>query len=175
MANDAEATFHDFVVTRSAGLYRLARLLVADPGRAEDLLQTTLLRTWRSWPKVSRAANPDAYVGKIMVNAAISRWHRLWRREFPTAFVPDLLATDAYTAVDEWFVLIAAVRALPPRQRAAIVLRYFCDLDDDAIAASLGCATSTVRSQISRALVHLRVDAARNPLSPTDESDSELK
>jgi RNA polymerase sigma-70 factor (sigma-E family) len=173
VTDDAEAGFREFALSRSAGLYRLAVLLVADPGGAEDILQVTLVRTWRAWAKVARADNPDAYVRKIMVNAAVSMWRRPRSVEMPTATVPDKAAPSAVETVDDRLLLISAVRSLPPRQRAAVVLRYFCDLDDEAIGAILGCTISTVRSQISRALGHLRVEGETNPTASIAESHRE--
>jgi RNA polymerase sigma-70 factor (sigma-E family) len=166
MGKAAEREFHDFVVERSGALAGLARLLAADHDAAEDLLQVALLRAWRSWRRVRQAEAPEAYFRKIMVNAAVSGWRRGWRAELPASPLPEVPAADQYSAVADRDYLIRAVRGLPPRQRAAVVLRYFSDLDDAEIADALGCSVSTVRSQISRALTSLRVaaDAATVPV-----------
>jgi RNA polymerase sigma factor (sigma-70 family) len=95
-----------------------------------------------------------------MVNAAVSGWRRGWRAELAADPLPEAPAADQYRAVADRDYLIRAVRELPPRQRAAVVLRYFSDLDDAEIADALGCSVSTVRSQISRALTSLRVAAS---------------
>jgi RNA polymerase sigma-70 factor (sigma-E family) len=163
---DADGHFHDFVVSRTPGLSRLARLLSSDSGAAEDLVQVTLLRAWRSWPRVIGATDPDAYVRRIMVNTAVSAWRRRWRVEVPTDAVPQGVTADGYQQVDDRDHLVRTVRALPARQRAAIVLRYFADLDDAAVADALGCSIATVRSQISRALARLRVTATDPSTSP---------
>lgn len=160
MGKAAEREFHDFVVARSGALAGLARLLAADAHAAEDLLQVSLLRAWRSWRSVRQAESPEAYIRKIMVNAAVSGWRRRWRAESPADPLPEMPAEDQYQAVADRDYLIRAVRALPPRQQAAVVLRYFSDLDDAEIADALGCGVSTVRSQISRALASLRVAAS---------------
>jgi len=152
-----EQDFHDFVVAGSATLFRLARMLAPDPHAGEDLLQATLLKAWSAWPRVRRAENPDAYVRRVMVNLATKSRRRHWRGETPTALLPERPAVDELTAIDNRDALVTAVRRLPPRQRTAVVLRYFADLDDAAIADALGCSVATVRSQISRALVALRV------------------
>jgi RNA polymerase sigma-70 factor (sigma-E family) len=155
--HDLDGSFHDYVVARGPALYRLARLLSADPAAAQDLVQTALLRAWTSWSRVRAADDPDAYVRRILVNAARSGWRRRWRGESPAEMVGAPSAADGYQQVDDREQLMAALRALPPRQRAAVVLRYFCDLDDPAIAGLLGCSATTVRSHISRALARLRV------------------
>jgi RNA polymerase sigma-70 factor (sigma-E family) len=152
-----EQDFHDFVVAGSTGLFRLARMLAADPQAGEDLLQATLLKTWSAWPRVRRADNPDAYVRRVMINLATKGRIRRWRGEVPTAALPDTPGPDEHAAVDDRDALTNAVRQLPPRQRAAVVLRYFADLDDAAVADALDCSVATVRSQISRALATLRV------------------
>jgi RNA polymerase sigma-70 factor (sigma-E family) len=163
-----ERDFHDFVVARSSSLARLARLLSSDPHAGEDLLQSTLLKTWSAWPRVARAENPDAYVRRVMVNTAAKGLRRRWRGEVPTETLPDVAGPDASHTVDERDALTIAVRRLPPRQRAAVVLRYFADLDDQEIADALECSVATVRSQISRALAALRVRSADDALSPKE-------
>lgn len=173
MDGSTEQEFHDFVVTHSPALARLARLLVANPDAAKDLVQVVLLRAWRSWHRVSRAEDPDAYVRKILVNAAVSGRRRRWRGELPTSQVPELPAGDDYQRLADRDYLVGAVRALPPRQRAAVVLRYFCDLDDRAVADVPGCSVATVRSQISRALARLRVTAAPDGQPVTNPSRQE--
>ena len=165
-----ESDFHDFVVDRSPSLSRLARVLSADAHAGEDLLQSTLLKTWSAWARVSRAENPDAYVRRVMVNTAMKTRLRRWRGELPTETLPEVAGPDAARTVDERDALTTAVRRLPPRQRAAVVLRYFADLDDQEIAAALDCSVVTVRSQISRALRALRVRSLDDTLSPKEAS-----
>lgn len=83
-------------------------------------------------------------------------------------------AHDAYQQIDDRGQLIEALRVLAPGQRAAIVLRYFCDLDDATIAGLLGCSQATVRSQVSRGLNHLRVvDLGSRPRSSPANSRQE--
>jgi RNA polymerase sigma-70 factor (sigma-E family) len=160
-----EEDYREFVVAASAGLARLARMLSADPHASEDLLQATLLKTWSAWPRVRKTENPDAYVRRVMVNTAAKSHRRLWRGEIPTAVLPEHLGADDTRTIDDRSELVDAVRRLPARQRAAVVLRYFLDLPDRDIADSLGCSVATVRSQISRALVTLRVQSQDDSLS----------
>ncbi|MEN3309167.1 MAG: hypothetical protein V7603_5369 [Micromonosporaceae bacterium] len=153
--------FEEFVAVRSGRLLRTAYLLTHDWSRAEDLLQTALARAWLAWSRIR--ANPDPYVRKIMVNTYASWWRRRWNSEDPTDRLPDQFATDGYgvdpqTMIDERDALWRALRRLPKRQRAVIVLRYFEDLTEADIADALGCAVGTVKSQASKALAKLRVD-----------------
>jgi RNA polymerase sigma-70 factor (sigma-E family) len=161
---DLDGAFHDLVVTEGPSLYRLARLLSEDSAAAEDLVQDALVRAWKSWPRVCAAEDRAAYVRRILVNAARTGWRRRWRVESPRGMISAPSAHDAYEQVDDREQLIEALGVLAPRQRAAIVLRYFCDLDDATIADLLGCSRATVRSHVSRALAQLRIaESARFP------------
>jgi len=162
--------FHDFVVAGAPGLLRLARMLSADPHAGEDLMQATLLKAWSAWPRVRRADNPDAYVRRVMVNLATKNRLRRWGGEVPTAVLPELPGNDEHAASDDRDALVQAVRQLPAKQRAAVVLRYFGDLDDAAIADALTCSVTTVRSQISRALATMRVARVDDAASAKEAS-----
>jgi RNA polymerase sigma-70 factor (sigma-E family) len=165
-----EQDFHDFVVAASVGLARLARMLSVDPHASEDLLQATLLKTWSAWPRVRRTDNPEAYVRRVMVNTAAKGSSRRWRGEVPTGVLPEAAGPDATGVVDDRNVLVHAVRRLPARQRAAVVLRYFLDLSDQDIADSLDCSVATVRSQISRALAAMRVSSPDDSMSTREST-----
>jgi RNA polymerase sigma-70 factor (sigma-E family) len=154
--------FEEFMTSRWAGLVRLAFGLTGDRWLAEDLAQTALANAYASWWRVRRADDPDAYVRQILINASKSRWRRSRVAEQPAerqAEVPDP-AADPAAAIGERSVLLTALAALPPRQRAVVVLRYWEDLSDAQVAALLGCSASTVRSQAARALAKLRASGA---------------
>ncbi len=156
------AQFEDFMTSRWAGLVRLAFGLTGDRWLAEDLAQTALASAYASWWRVRRADDPDAYVRRILINASKGRWRRGRVAEqpaAPAAEVPDP-AADPATTVGDRSALLAALSALPPRQRAVVVLRYWEDLSDAQAAALLGCSASTVRSQAARALAKLRASVA---------------
>ncbi|MEV0618389.1 SigE family RNA polymerase sigma factor [Nonomuraea sp. NPDC050404] len=151
------ADFVAFVEARSPRLLRTAYLLCHDWAQAEDLLQTALVRAWRSWGRVGE--HPDAYVSRILVNAYLSWRRRFWRRELPTDAPPETAAPgDLIGLTDERTVLWAALRRLPPRQRAVLVLRFFEDLSEVSVARALNCSVGTVKSQTSKALAKLRID-----------------
>jgi RNA polymerase sigma-70 factor (sigma-E family) len=153
--------FEEFMTSRWAGLVRLAFGLTGDRWLAEDLAQTALVSAYASWWRVRRADDPDAYVRRILINASKSRWRRSRAEQpaEPQAEVPDP-AADPAAAIGERSALLTALAALPPRQRAVVVLRYWEDLSDAQAAALLGCSASTVRSQAARALAKLRASGA---------------
>ncbi|MEV0419780.1 SigE family RNA polymerase sigma factor [Streptosporangium canum] len=146
--------FAAFVAARGTSLLRVAYLACGDDRDAEDLLQTALERTYRKWDRV-RYDNPEPYVRRVIVNTAISRARRrAILRILPTHTPPELPVRE--TDVDLRHVLMDALRALPPRQRAVVVLRYWEDLGETQTAEILGCSAGTVKSQASKALTKLR-------------------
>lgn len=154
----AEDDFREFVTARWSGLLRTAYLLTGDRARAEDLVQSALVRAHRHWPAVRREGTAEAYVRKIMVNLNTDWWRRLGSRERRVESVPDSRhAVDAYAAFELRDELWAALQQLPTRMRAALVLRFFEDLSEAETAAVLGCSVGTVKSQCSRGLARLRL------------------
>lgn len=137
--------FAEFVAARSGSLLRTAYLLTGDHQRAEDLVQTTLTKVYLRWPRVSRMDQPTAYARRILVNQALSpRW---WRssREL-VARLPERAGEGYDDRVAISNTVWNAVLALPPRQRAVVVLRYYEDLSEVEIAEVLGVAPGTVKS-----------------------------
>jgi RNA polymerase sigma-70 factor (sigma-E family) len=151
--------FSAFAQSRWPGLVRLAFGLTGDRWTAEDIAQATLAKAYVAWWRVRRADDPDAYLRRILVNTSNRRFRRRRVTEQP-GDVPDTPTDGLADQVGERAALLAALRLLPPRQRAVIVLRYWEDLNDAEIAAALGCTPGTVRSQLSRALAKLRVSPA---------------
>jgi RNA polymerase sigma-70 factor (sigma-E family) len=143
---------------------RTATLLTAgDAHLAEDLVQSTLTKLYVAWPSYRRADNPDGYVRRVLVNALTDERRRWWRRrERPMAEVPDLAAAEPVSG-EVGDGLRAALSQLPPRMRAALVFRYFYDLDVADTADALGCSPGTVKSQTARALERLRTVIGQNP------------
>ena len=147
--------FGAFAESRWPGLVRLAFGLTGDRWVAEDLAQATLARAYVAWRRVSRADDPDAYLRRILVNTSTRRFRRPRVTE-QSGDPPETAVAGPADLVDERTALLAALRQLPPRQRAVVVLRYWEDLTDVQIGAALGCSPGTVRSQLSRALAKLR-------------------
>jgi RNA polymerase sigma-70 factor (sigma-E family) len=152
---DTEDDFRQFVAARQRALMRTAWLLTGDWGKAEDLVQTALVRAWPHWKRAAGEGTPEAYVRRIMINKALDWRRRLWRGEVPTEILPDVGAA-VQQDLDTRQVLVNALRRLPPRQRAVLVLRFFDDLSEAATAAAMGCSVGTVKSTTSRALTALR-------------------
>ncbi|MGH9132123.1 MAG: SigE family RNA polymerase sigma factor [Acidimicrobiales bacterium] len=154
---DTDSGFAEFARSRSAALLRTAYLLVGDLGEAEDLLQVALLRSERHWSRASGA--PDAYVRAALVNLATDRWRRRVRRPVETALEDEL---DAIASADpcaqllDRAILMAALRELPLRQQAVVVLRFFEDLSVAETAVMLRCSEGAVKSYSSRAFHRLR-------------------
>jgi RNA polymerase sigma-70 factor (sigma-E family) len=150
-------TFEEYVLTRGPALVRLARLLVGDNHRAEDLVQDALARAYPRWNRICRVDQPDSYLRRMLVNARNSWWRRRLNHEVAVPAVADRAGTDDVGgAAADRDAMWRLVRALPPRQRAVLVLRFYEDLDDAAIADILGCSLVTVRSHAMRALATLR-------------------
>jgi RNA polymerase sigma-70 factor (sigma-E family) len=156
--NERDEQFHDFVLARRAGLVRTATLLCAGDGHlAEDLVQSTLTKLYVGWPAFRRADNPEGYVRRALVNALTDEKRRLWRRrERPVAELPDQAFQGSHDDAPGGDRLRRALKALPPRMRAAVVFRYFYDLGVAETADALNCTEGTVKSQTARALDKLR-------------------
>lgn len=150
-----DASFQEYVASRGQALARTAYLLCGSHADADDLVQAALAKAYARWPHIASLDSPDGYVRRIMANQHVS-WWRSRRRERLTDRAPDVAVPDVTAHHATASALREGVRALPPRQRAAVVFRYYEDLDDAAIADALGCSVATVRSQISRALATLR-------------------
>jgi RNA polymerase sigma-70 factor (sigma-E family) len=149
--------FREYVEAKQTALWRAAYLMAGDPHLAQDLVQTALARAWRSWERVNRAEDADAYMYRILANVFASSLRRKWRGELPSGdAMPDPPAGEDGAAWEDRMVLLAAVRVLPRRQRAVITLRYYLDQTEGQTAQALGCSVGTVKSQASKALATLR-------------------
>lgn len=154
--------FDDFVRARSGALLQVAYLLVGDRHAAEDLLQDVLAQVYVRWRRVR--TSPEAYVRRALVNRAATRWRRRSRRPEQALGDLDPAQPDGAEGVVLRETVLTALRALPVRQRAAVVLRYLADLPVADVAEALGCSEGAVKSHTSRGVAHLR-----QILSPTDD------
>lgn len=147
--------FTEFVHAAWPGLYRTAYLMLGGHQLAEDLVQTSLAKTYASCRKVKDPAAAPAYARVVLANTAASWFRRRgWRNERPTETLPEAAAdVDASTRP----AVVQALATLAPRQRAVVVLRYYDDLSVREVARTLGIAEGTVKSQTSDALARLRV------------------
>ena len=156
--------FDRFVADNANGLVRTAYLMVGDLHEAEDLVQETLFKVASKWPRVSAMENPVAYTRRILVNLALHGRSKRSRNRAELKATPpaETVATAAHLDIHD--ELFDALAALPPRQRAALVLRYFLDLPEAEVAAALGCSLGTVKSSTSRGLKRLE-----ETLRPTNQ------
>lgn len=116
--------FAEFVTARSHALLRAAWLLTGDAGRAEDLLQVALARSWRHWGRIAES-NAEGYVRRVLFTAYLSGWRRQWRAEVPSAAPPERASTeDVAAATASRDGLRRALAGLTRRQRAVVILRY---------------------------------------------------
>ncbi|MBO9523934.1 MAG: SigE family RNA polymerase sigma factor [Nocardioidaceae bacterium] len=151
MATAAESdAFDAFVRARLPHLLRFARALSGDEHAAADLVQDALERTLLGWRRIV-SEDPEGYVRRAMVNRSVSVW-RKQRRERLTDDPPP----QRYDDPERDHALFAALRRLPPRQRAVVALRYYEDLSEAQTAAVLGCSVGTVKSQAHQAMARLR-------------------
>ncbi|HEX8003196.1 MAG TPA: SigE family RNA polymerase sigma factor [Mycobacteriales bacterium] len=147
--------FDAFVARSGLALARLAWVVAGGRAAGEDLLQNTLIRVWRHWPRVRDAEDPDRYVRRILVNvhrsAPLGR-----RRELPLPDRDRAGDGDATDAVDARLTIEDALRRLPARQRAVVALRFLEQRSERETAELMGCSVGTVKSHSARALAALR-------------------
>jgi RNA polymerase sigma-70 factor (sigma-E family) len=157
--SDDDERFHAFAARSVAPLTRLAYLLCGEQHLADDLVQTCLIRLYRAWPTVRDKDAADPYARKVLLRCWLNERRRPWRRaESRDGHVPDTPApeTDPTRSVHHKEVLRVALAQLPPRQRAAVVLRYWSQHSVTETAAILRCSEGNVKSQSSRGLATLR-------------------
>jgi RNA polymerase sigma-70 factor (sigma-E family) len=149
----ANEGFTEYASSHWRWLVRSAVLLGCALHEAEDLAQTTLMRCYLAWPKVVGAANQDAYVAKVLINAYRQSRRRHWWRERPTAELPDEAQEhDATVAVDGTETVQRALAGMTSAHREVVLLRFYMQLGERQTAEALGVSPGTVKSRLSRAL-----------------------
>jgi RNA polymerase sigma-70 factor (sigma-E family) len=169
-------TFEEFAMARLHSLLRYAVVLTGDPDLAQDVVQEVLARAQVRWRRISEAEAPEAYVRRMVLNEYLS-WRRTWAVRHVHAVGERLVELDdarggvrdhAQGVVDAdelWHRLATLGR----KQRAVLVLRYYEQMEDEAIADLLGCSPATVRSQASKALRRLRLSSERQEFIHAEE------
>ena len=183
--------FAAFVRERGDHHLRVAVLLTGDWHAAEDLVQASLVKLYRAWPRLDTGAGQqteagqqtgagqggnagtgagaggypggvDAYLRRIMVNTQRSWWRARWRRETPAAQLPEGIQDDDIADRQALGGLVRqALAGLPRQQRAVLVLRYCEDLSEAEVAQILGCSPGTVKTHAHRGIVALRAVLGR--------------
>lgn len=155
-----DLSFEEWVGARVPALMRFAYLVTGSQHDAEEAVQSALASACEKWSRVGGTQDPDAYVRRMIANAYVSQWRRFGKRMQPvetdTRTAPD--HADAVAGNDAvWRVC----STLPRQQRAAVVLRFYEDLEYGEIARVLGVSEATARSHVSRALAALRDELGR--------------
>ncbi len=170
-------TFEQFAVARLPSLLRYAVVLTGDRDLARDVVQEVMARAQLKWRRISGADAPEAYVRRMVLNEYLS-WRRSWATRNVHAVGERLAdlgdarggvhdhAQDVVEADELWRRLATLSR----KQRAVLVLRYYEQLDDEAIADLIGCSPATVRSHASRALHNLRLSSEHRTMIHAEET-----
>ena len=164
----ADDSYEGFIAAHERSLLRFAYLITGEQADAEDVVQDAIIKVARHWHRL-RPEGALAYLRKAVTNEALQRSRRA--REVPA----DLSTLDreaspgALLRFEEDQAFFGHLQQLPAKQRAAVVLRYYLDLPDADIATQLSCSPQTVRSQIHRALDHLR-NSTSTRMEPRDEA-----
>ena len=152
-----EWTFEAVAVADARRLYSLALSILRDEGEAEDAVQETLLKTWRSWESVARMERPAAWLTRVCVNHCISRRRHLRSRGWPPLeLIESAIAAATRRPAADLVDIDRAYRRLSLRQRAAITLNYRHGYSVEECAVFMGCRPGTVRTHVARGLATLR-------------------
>ena len=171
MRADEEQAFREFVTSQMPQLRKLAYMTCGDWHTAEDAVADVLVKLYPRWRKLER---PDLYAKTMVYRAAIDETRRPWRRERAAGdAMPDVPQRDPASTSDERLRLRDALRAMPPRQRAAVFLRHYLGLSLEETAGVLDCNVGTAKSQTSRGLAKLRELLAAERINLTGEAIEE--
>ena len=157
-----ETDLEELYVRHMPGAVRVASLITGDADLAQDIAHDAFLRSVGRFRHLRQPEAFEAYLRRAVVNACTSHFRR---RKVEAAYLRGQARADApadepdHGRRDE---LRAALRALPPRQRAAVVLRYYADLSEQQAGEALGCSAAAVRSMVARAMETLRERISRS-------------
>ena len=154
-----DEAFSEFVGARQLHLRRVAYAVCGDWHRADDLLQTALVKLYVAWPRLHLDGREEGYVRQIIVRANIDEGRRPWRRERSGLDGHDPVARTELPT-EERSALFEALQELPVMQRKVIVLRHWLGLSVEETARELGIASGTVKSHSSRGLEKLKTTLA---------------
>lgn len=166
---DRDRDYIGFVTARLPWLRQLAYLLTQDWHRADDVVQTAIMQLYTHWQRVTQVDNPDGYARTVLVRSFLSE-RRRWGSRVQLTAEPLETATRVQDHASQ-IAVRTALTEIPPRQRATLVLRFYCDLSVEETAGVLRCSQGTVKSQTARGLDALRrmlVDTP-SPVVPATE------
>ena len=145
MSRADEDGYDDFFLTLLPGVNRVALRLVGDLPTAEDVVAEAFARAFASWGRVSRLSYRDAWLMRVATNLALDAVKRR-----PTPLLHPRHSSDPADEVVGRLVLTEALKALPKRQRQAVVMRYLADLPEEEVGEALGVSPGTVKAHLHR-------------------------
>jgi len=153
---DADQAVTALYQAHAVGLIRLAFVMLGDRPTAEDVVQEAFCGLYRRWSHLTDPAKSLPYVRSAVLNGCRSVIRQRARRDGRVAAEPPAASAETDALIgEEHRAVLAALRLLPPRQREALVLRFFLDLDEPEIARSMGISRGTVKSTVSRGIAAL--------------------
>ncbi|XVU21438.1 SigE family RNA polymerase sigma factor [Actinoplanes sp. CA-054009] len=152
MRADAEREYVEYARAGVPRLQRLAYTLCGDAHRASDLVQNTLVKLYTRWHRIRTVEHVDAYVRKMLLRQFLIEQRNPWARIRLSGEVPERPVHDN----EDRPALVAALKQLPPRQRAVLVLRFVYDLPVGEVAEVLDISDGTVKSQSAKGLAKMR-------------------
>ncbi len=156
MGRQTDEQFRRWAQTSRPRMRQTAFLLCGDWFLADDLVQDALVRLYEAWPRIGGGSDLTRYSRRVLVNLYLDHRRRPSRRERPSESLPEAASTGSDDGTGHRHQLVAALRQVPPGQRAVLVLRFFDDLSVEQTAEALGTSAGNVKSQTSRGLVTLR-------------------
>lgn len=150
-----DAEFAEYFAAHFDGARRFGYALCGDWGEAEELAQAAFVRVYARWSTV-RIATTNAYLRTVVTRLFLDSRRRGKARERSTAELPEVPVEAPLGRVEERMLLVAALQAVPPRQRAVLVLRFVQDMSIEQVAEVMECSAGTVKSQTARGLNALR-------------------
>ncbi len=167
MKRSRDAEFSAYVQARGRAWERYAYALTGDAHRAQDLVQSVLLKAYRHWSRISAIEQPDAYIRRMLTNGYLDWKRRRGNSEVPTDVLPDVdSGPDPAIGVVDRDELQRALLELSPHQRTVLVLRHLEGQGDEEIAALLGCSVGTVRSHAARGRARVRAFLSETHSTP---------
>ena len=148
---DPTPSFDELFAAEFTAVERTVYLIVHDREMAKELTQDAFLALLHSWRKVSRYERPGAWIRRVAIRLAVRALRRHDLRSRAERWAPDPPDPTTPRDLDVW----RAIRLLPARQRAAVVLFYFEDRPVSEVADILGCSPQTTRVHLFRARQHL--------------------
>jgi RNA polymerase sigma-70 factor (sigma-E family) len=146
--------FAEFFSARFEGARRIAYAMCGSWSDAEEIAQNAFVRVYARWAKI-RIETVDAYLRTVLTRVFLDSRRRGRSREHAVAELPDRPVPPDHSS-HERLAMHAALMAVPPGQRAVLVLRFVADLSVEQVADALGCSAGTVKSQTARGLATLR-------------------